>query len=54
MIRKFLTALTFIMFVTLTIFSAADAAKPTAELMNIFSYELRRLTFIRGVKTIPS
>ena len=44
MVRKFLTALTFIMFVTLTIFSAADAAKHTAELMNIFSYDVNERT----------
>lgn len=45
MIRKFLTALTLVLFIGLTIFSAAEAAaKSQAELMNIFSYDLNENT----------
>ena len=45
MIRKFLTTLTLVLFVGLTIFSAAEAAdKSRAELMNIFSYDLNEST----------
>ena len=45
MIKRFLTTLTLVLFVGLTIFSAAEAAdKSRAELMNIFSYDLNEST----------
>jgi len=44
MIKKFLMAVSLIFFVTLTVFSAAEAARPTAELMNIFSYDVNERT----------